>query len=140
MNVTCQAETPYPLAIYPPNESVLKDYLDFLIDLKSDLRIDSIFCHSDQDVFYKISQMMRMAGNKYKEIINIMGGFHFLLVNLKILCKKYGLLSLRGWWVTSKIIADGSVDKALLRGDTNQEKRDYINKLSKLLFASNVNH
>ena len=42
-----------------------------------------------------------------------MGGFHILLVNLKILYKKYGLLGLRGWWIKSDIIADGSVNKPL---------------------------
>ena len=36
----------FPVIPYPPNKSVLKDYLDFPIDLKSDL---------DQDVFYKVS-------------------------------------------------------------------------------------
>ena len=86
---------------------------DFLIDLKSDLEIDNIFCHRDQDVFYKISQIMWKEGDKNKGIINIMVGFHMLLVNLKILCNKYGLLGLREWLVKSKIIADGSVDKAL---------------------------
>ena len=86
---------------------------DFLIDLKSDLEIDNIFCHRDQDVFYKISQVMWKEGDKNKGIINIMVGFHMLLVNLKILCNKYGLLGLREWLVKSKIIADGSVDKAL---------------------------
>ena len=46
------------LPVVPPNDSILKDYLDFLIDLKDDLKIDYIFCHSDQDVFYKISQII----------------------------------------------------------------------------------
>ena len=47
---TIQSDLNYfPLIPHPPSESVLKDYLDFLIDLKSDL------CYSDQDVFYKIS-------------------------------------------------------------------------------------
>ena len=32
-----------PVIPHPPNDSILKDYLDFLID--------NIFCHSDQDVF-----------------------------------------------------------------------------------------
>ena len=36
---------------YAPNEFVLKDYLDFFIDLKSDFEIDNVFCHSDQDMF-----------------------------------------------------------------------------------------
>ena len=32
------------------------------------------------------------------------------------------------------------MDPSIKRGDTVQEERDYINKLSKLLFASNSNH
>ena len=93
---TIQSDLNYfPLIPYAPNESVLKDYLDFLIDLKSDLEIDNIFCYSDQDVFYKISQIMWKEGDKYKGIINIMGGFHIVLVNLKILYK-ISLLDLRG--------------------------------------------
>ena len=103
-----------PVIPYPPYESVLKYYLEFLLDLKSNLEIDNIFCHSDQDVFYKISQIMWKEGDKYKGIINIMGGFHTLLVNLKILYKKNGLLGLRGWWVKSKIISNGFVVKALV--------------------------
>ena len=51
-NHTTQSDLDYfPVTPYPPNESVLKDYLDFLLDLRSDLEIDKIFCHSNQDVF-----------------------------------------------------------------------------------------
>ena len=57
--------------------------VDFLIDLKTDLELDNIFCHSDQDVFYKISQIMWKERDKYKGIINIMGGFLILLLKLK---------------------------------------------------------
>ena len=60
-----------------------------------------------------MSQIMWKEGEKYKGIINIMGGFHIFLVTLKILCNKYGFLGLRGLWVRSKIVADGSVNKAL---------------------------
>ena len=110
---TIQSDLDYFLVIpYPPNGTVLKDYLDFLIDLKSNLEIYNIFCHNDQDVFYKISQMWK-EGDYYRGIINIMGGSHILLVNLKIIYKKYGLLVLRGWWVKSKNIEDGPVNKAL---------------------------
>lgn len=42
-----------------------------------------------------------------------MGGFHILSVNLKIRKKKYDFVGLRDWWVKSKIIAEGFVDKAL---------------------------
>ena len=57
---------------------------------------------------------MWKARYKCKGIINIIDGFHILLVNLKIIYKKYGLKSgLERWWVKSKITADGSVDEAL---------------------------
>ena len=72
-----------------------------------------MLCCSNQDVFYKISQIMWKEGDKHTGIVDIMGGFHIILVNLKILYKKYGLLCLRGWWVKSKIIADGSSDNVL---------------------------
>ena len=84
----------FPVIPYSPNESVLKDYLDFLFDLKSDLEINNIFCHSDQDVFHKISQIMWKEGDKCKGVINIMGGVHILLINLKILSVKNMI-----WWV-----------------------------------------
>ena len=64
---TIQSDLDYcPVTPYPQNESVLKDYLYFLIDLKRDLETDDIVCHSDQDVFYKISQTMWKEGDKYK--------------------------------------------------------------------------
>ena len=58
-----------------------------------------IFCHSDQDAFLKISQILSKKGDKW--IINLMGGVHILLVNLKIRYKKHGMLDLRDWWVKS---------------------------------------
>ena len=41
-----------------------------------------------------------------------MGGFHILLVKLKILYKKYNLLGFQQWWLKSKTIAEGSVNQA----------------------------
>ena len=85
-NRTIQSDLGYfPVIPYPPpNESVFKDYLDFLIDLESNLETNNIFYHSDQNLFYKISQILWKEGEKYREIIiNIMGGFYILSENLK---------------------------------------------------------
>ena len=46
---------------------------------------------------------------KYNKIISLLGGFHILLVYLKILYKKYGCLGLQDWWVDAGAVADGSV-------------------------------
>ena len=77
---TYKSETGFfPVIPQPsPSESVCKYCLDFLLDFKNDSEINNIFCHSNQDVFYKISH-----------VINIMGGFHILQVKLKILYTKY---------------------------------------------------
>ena len=76
-----------------------------------DFEIKHKFCHSDQDVFYKISQII-WKDTKYDRFINIMGGFHILLVKLKILYKKYNLLGLEQWWLKSKTVAEGSINQA----------------------------
>ena len=57
-----------PVVPHPPNDSILKYYLDFLKDLKDDLKIDY--------TFYKISQII-WKEKKYEGFINIMGGFSY---------------------------------------------------------------
>ena len=54
-------------------------------------------CLSDQYLYYKIPQIKWRVKEKFRGIINTLSGFHILLVNLKILYTKYGLLGLRGW-------------------------------------------
>ena len=109
---TYKSETRLLLIIpQPPSNSVCKYYLDSLLDLKSDLEINHIFCYIDQDVFYKISQII-WKEKKYDSVINIMVGFHILLVKLKILYKMYNLLGLQQCWLKSKIIAEGLVNQA----------------------------
>ena len=48
----------FPVKPQPRSDSGSKYYLDFLLDLKSDLEINHIFRHSDLDVFYKIFQII----------------------------------------------------------------------------------
>ena len=100
----------FPVIPQPPSDSVCKYYLDFLLDLKSDLEINCILCHSDQDVFYKISQII-WKDTKYDSVINIMGGFHILLVKLKMLYNKCKLFGLQQWLLKSKIMAEGLVNQ-----------------------------
>ena len=78
---------------------------------------------------------MWKEGDKYKGIINIMGGLHILLVDLKTLCKKYGLLSLSRWWETSNIIEDGSIDKTLTGQQYSRGTRLHKKKTFEALFT-----
>ena len=56
--------------------------MDFLLDLL--LEINRIFCHSDQDVFYKTFQII-WKDKECDGVINTIGGFQILLVKLKTL-------------------------------------------------------
>ena len=56
---------------------------------------------------------MWLHQGKYDQIVPLIGGFHILLVYLKILYKKYGCLGFQDWWVDSGVIADGSVSQAI---------------------------
>ena len=49
----------------------------------------------------------------YDKIVTLMGGFHTIMVSLKILGKKFACLGFRDWWIDAGIIAEGSVDKAM---------------------------
>ena len=141
VNLTCETEKPYT-----PNRPILKDYLDFLIDLKSNLEIDNIFCHNDQYVFYKISQIMWKKGDKYKGVINIMGSFHIILINLKILYKKYEFNRKKISTISGALATEVIVNREVnIRGDPKQggyntsvEAIDYFvlntNALAKLRF------
>ena len=42
-----------PFIPQPPKDNVCKCYLDFLLDVKNHQNLNYIFCHSDQDVFYR---------------------------------------------------------------------------------------
>ena len=49
---------------------------------------------------------------KYDKIIPLLGGFRTLLVKLKVLHLKFGVLGLKEGWIDSEAIQPGSADKA----------------------------
>ena len=56
---TCKSETGFLLVIpQPPKDNVCKYYIDFLLDMKNDQNLNYFFCHSDQYVCYKLSQII----------------------------------------------------------------------------------
>ena len=59
-----------------------------------------------------MSQIMWKELGKYNKIKCLMGGFHILLVWLKVLNKQFGALGFRDWWCQANIIAEGSADQA----------------------------
>ena len=78
-----------------------------------DLDIDHIFVHADQAIYSKMVMMMWLDQKKYEKLVPLIGGFHTLLVFLKIIYKKYGCLGLDQWWVAGGAIMEGSVAQAI---------------------------
>ena len=102
-----------PVIPFPPGDNIVKYYLDMIKDLAEELGLDHIFVHADQAINSKINMILWMHKYKYNKIIPLLGGFHTVLVYLKILYKKYGCLRLQDWWVDAGAITDGSVMQSI---------------------------
>ena len=101
-----------PVVPLPPTDKICKWYLDTLMKMIDDLDSEFIFLHADEAVYCKVMMIKWIHEGKYDEVIPLLGGFHTLLVNLKILRKKYGFLGLKEWWIDSEAVQPGSADKA----------------------------
>ena len=56
---TCKSEAGFlPVIAQPPKDNVCKCYLDFLLNIKNDKNLSHNFSHNDEDVFYKLSQLI----------------------------------------------------------------------------------
>ena len=97
----------------PPNDTVCKWYLDLLIDMAEDFGLQCIFAHSDEAIYCKMVVLQWLNEGKYDKVVNLLGGFHTIMVKLKILYKKYGALGFRDWWVDAGAIAEGSSVQAV---------------------------
>lgn len=100
-----------PVVPLPPGDSVIKWYMDMIVQIADDLDIQYIFAHADEAINSKMLMISWLNQERYDKIIPILG-FHTILVNLKILFKKYSCLGLSDWWVDAAAIADGSVAQA----------------------------
>ena len=102
-----------PVVPFPPKDNVIKWYMDSILQMVDDLAINHVFVHADEAINSKMLIISWLHDGKYDKIVTLMGGFHTILVSLKILGKKFACLGLRNWWIDAGIIAEGSVDKAM---------------------------
>ena len=96
----------------PPGDNMCKWYLDKMTEMVDDLESDCIFLHVDEAVYCKMMMVKWLNQGQYDKIIPLFGGFHRLLVKLKFLHKKFGVLGLKEWWIDSEAIQPGSANKA----------------------------
>ena len=83
--------------------------MDMIQKMLDQLEIDHIFLHADKAIHSKVL----IIQGKYDQIITFLGGFHTIMVILKILGKKYSCLGLKEWWIEADVIAQGSADQAM---------------------------
>ncbi|KAG1670390.1 Estrogen-related receptor gamma [Nymphon striatum] len=102
-----------PVIPLPPHDNVVKWYMDMILKMLDQLEIDHIFLHADEAIDSKVLIIQWLNQGKYDQIITFLGGFHTIMVNLKILGKKYSCLGFKEWWVDADVIAQGSADQAI---------------------------
>ena len=102
-----------PVIPFRPDDNIVKYYLDMINELAEELGLEHVFVHADEAIHSKINMIMWLEKEKYEKIVPILGGFHTLLVYLKILHKKFGCLGMQDWWSDANAIAEGSVDQAI---------------------------
>ena len=96
----------------PPGDNICKWYLDKMTEMVDDLESDCIFLHADEAVYCKMIMIRWLNQGLFDKILPLLGAFHTLLVKLKIIHKKFGVLGLKEWWIDSGAIQPGSADKA----------------------------
>ena len=84
-----------------------------MLQMSQDVDLNCIFAHAEEAINCNLVLIQWLHKGKYHKVVTLMGGFHNLLVKLKILYKKYTVLGLRDWWVESGAVADGSAQKAI---------------------------
>ena len=87
--------------------------MDMIAKLSDELELTHVFVHANEAINSKMNTIMWMHPDRYEKIVPLIGGFHTLLVNLKILYKKYGCFGLQDWWIDAGAIAEGSVTQAI---------------------------
>ncbi len=98
---------------HPPEYTVCKEYLDFIISLIEKLEIPYIFVHSDELVYSKLCDLLWKNQELYKNIILLMGGFHQLRVMQRLIHKLNGCRNFKQLCIDAEVIAAGSSDQAL---------------------------
>ena len=84
-----------PIVSLPPGDNICKWYLDKMTEMVGELKSDCIFLHAHEVVYCKIMMIKWLNEGQYGKIIPLLGGFHTLLVKLKILHKTFGVLGLK---------------------------------------------
>ena len=102
-----------PVVPLPPHDNIVKWYMENIVQIMEEIRIEELFVHADDTINSKIVMIMWLYNDKYENVIPLIGGFHIFLLYLKILYKKYNCLGLQDWWVDAGAILEGSVCKAI---------------------------
>jgi hypothetical protein len=95
------------------------------IKITESLRLVSIVCVFDQAIYSKALEIKWKGKEKFKNCVFMMGLFHMLMMYMHILRKRFADAGLRDVLIQSNVVAEGSVDKALVGKMYNRGVRMY---------------
>ena len=81
--------------------------------IKDKLNLPSIVCVFDQAIYAKACEVVWKKQEIFKDVVLMLSNFHFLMMFLGVIGKRFGDAGLRNLVVQSGIISGRSVDKAL---------------------------
>ena len=82
-----------------------------MTEMVDDLKSNCIFLCANEAVYCKMMMIKRLNQEQYDKIIPLLGGFHMLLVKLKILHKTCGVLGLKEQDLLIKQMKGGTISE-----------------------------
>lgn len=83
-------------------------------EIKERLGLTAVVCVFDQAFYAKAMEVFWKEQSKFKgTVVNMMGGFHLLLMELAIMGCRFGDAGLRDLAIQSEVVAEGSIDSVL---------------------------
>ena len=81
----------------PRHDNIVKWHMGNIVKIMEETGTEEILVHADEAICSKIVMIMWLYNGKYENVIPLIGGFHTLLVYLKVLYKKNNCLGLHDW-------------------------------------------
>ena len=98
----------------PPHKSVTHEIMTRLLNIIEDKNIPFVLLTGDQPVYTLIVQLRNENKKKFNKIIPILGPFHTQVAFITAIAKRFEGSGLSDIFVSASIIADKSVDQAML--------------------------
>ena len=102
---------PMIIIIQPPKYDICNNLLDGLSKITDNFQLSHLSVHDDEEIYYRLGQILWKHDNVYKTIFIIVGGFYQFCIRRNRFFKRHGCLEYKGWFVESCVKAQASIRK-----------------------------